>query len=94
MEDLLRRFDESLCEAGYLAMGGEIVDATVVAAPKQCNTDGEKTSLKRGEVPQTWRNKPAKLHQKDRDVRWTVKFSKAKVDREGMTKRSALREPR
>jgi transposase, IS5 family len=35
MEDLFRRFDGSLCDAGYLAMGGQIVDATVVATPKQ-----------------------------------------------------------
>ena len=83
MEDLFRRFDESLCKAGYLAMGGQIVDATVVAAPKQRNTDGEKAAIKRGEVPQAWRDKPAKRRQKDRDARWTVKFSKAKPDQDG-----------
>jgi transposase, IS5 family len=27
MEDLFSRFDGSLCDAGYLAMGGQIVDA-------------------------------------------------------------------
>jgi transposase, IS5 family len=51
MEDLFKRFDGVLREAGYLAMGGQIVDATVVAAPRQRNTDGEKAALKRGEVP-------------------------------------------
>src|SRR5690606_14694078 len=29
------------------------------------------------------KDKPAKVRQKDRDARWTVKFSKAKVDDEG-----------
>lgn len=31
-------FDRQLKERGYLAMGGQIVDATLVAAPKQRNT--------------------------------------------------------
>jgi IS5 family transposase len=93
MEDLFRRFDGSLCEAGYLAMGGQIVDATVVAAPKQRNTDSQKASLKRGEVPQAWRDKPAKLRQKDRDARWTVKFSKAKLDPDGKAKQRDIAVP-
>ena len=93
MEDLFRRFDASLCEAGYLAMGGQIVDATVVAAPKQRNTDAEKAAIKRGEVPQAWRDKPAKRRQKDRDARWTVKFSKAKPDQDGKTTRRDIAVP-
>src|SRR5690606_9107581 len=68
-----------LTKAGYLAMGGQIVDATIVAAPKQRNTDAEKADIKAGKVPDAWKDKPAKLRQKDRDARWTVKFSKAKV---------------
>jgi IS5 family transposase len=35
MEKLFDRFDEALHGAGYLAMGGQIIDATVVAAPRQ-----------------------------------------------------------
>lgn len=31
-----------------------------------------------------WANKPAKLRQKDRDARWTVKYTKAKPSKEGM----------
>jgi transposase len=42
VEKLFARFDKHLAKAGYLAMGGQIVDATVVAAPKQRNTDAEK----------------------------------------------------
>jgi IS5 family transposase len=37
-----------------------------------------KADIKAGRVPEAWKDKPAKLHQKDRDARWTVKFSKAK----------------
>jgi len=64
-------------------MGGQIVDATVVAAPRQRNTDDEKAEIKAGKIPDEWKDKPANLRQKDRDARWTVKFSKAKVDDEG-----------
>ena len=69
--------------SGYLAMGGQIVDATIVAAPKQRNTHAEKADIKAGKVPDAWKDKPAKLRQKDRDARWTVKFSKAKVAEDG-----------
>lgn len=83
VESLFARFDKYLIKAGYLAMGGQIVDATIVAAPKQRNTDVEKADIKAGKVPDEWKDKPAKLRQKDRDARWTVKFSKAKVAEEG-----------
>ena len=45
VENLFTRFDKHLTKAGYLAMGGQIVDATIVAAPKQRNTDAEKADL-------------------------------------------------
>ncbi|MEC5293889.1 MULTISPECIES: transposase, partial [unclassified Aurantimonas] len=76
--NLFARFDKHLNKAGYLSMGGQIVDATIVAAPKQRNSEDEKAAIKAGEVPQAWKDNPAKLRQKDRDARWTVKFSKAK----------------
>ncbi|RUM95340.1 IS5 family transposase [Pseudaminobacter arsenicus] len=83
VENLFARFDKHLTKAGYLAMGGQIVDATIVAAPKQRNTDAEKADIKAGKVPDEWKEKPAKLRQKDRDARWTVKFSKAKAAEDG-----------
>jgi hypothetical protein len=58
-------------------MGGQIIDATVVPAPKQRNTEAEKAAIKEGRVPEDW--KPAKTRQKDRDARWSIKYSKAKV---------------
>jgi IS5 family transposase len=78
LDVLFERLDQAISAAGYLPMGGQIIDATLVAAPKQRNTDGEKAAIKAGEVPEAWRDKPAKLRQKDRDGRWTVKFSQAK----------------
>jgi transposase, IS5 family len=84
IEVLFERFNAALSAAGYLAKGGQIIDATIVAAPKQRNTDGEKRDIKEGRIPAEWANKPAKLRQKDRDARWTVKYTKAKPDADGM----------
>jgi transposase, IS5 family len=64
-------------------MAGQIVDASLVAAPKQRNTQDEKTEIKAGRIPEAWQKKPAKLRQKDRDARWTVKFTKAKPAADG-----------
>lgn len=83
IKPLFERFDAALRQAGYIAMGGQIVDASLVAAPKQRNTDDEKAAIKQGRIPDTWKAKPAKLRQKDRDARWTVKFSKAKERADG-----------
>ncbi|MCI0755754.1 IS5 family transposase [Teichococcus vastitatis] len=83
VEALFARFDATLRASGYLAMGGQIVDATIVAAPKQRNTEAERAALKAGEIPRGWTEKPAKLRQKDRDARWTVKFSKARPREDG-----------
>ncbi len=86
IEALFRRFDAALIKAGFLAMSGQIIDATIVAAPKQRNTAAEKKAIKEGRIPEGWKAKPAKLRQKDRDARWTVKFTKAKPAEDG-TKR-------
>src|SRR5215472_2725134 len=83
IEVLFARFEGALSAAGFLAKGGQIIDATIVAAPKQRNTDGEKRDIKEGRVPAQWANNPAKLRQKDRDARWTVKYTKAKPSEEG-----------
>jgi transposase, IS5 family len=79
IDKLFSRFDAVLKDRGYLAMGGQIIDASVVPAPKQRNTEEEKAAIKEGRVPEAWRSKPAKVRQKDRDARWTVKYTKAKV---------------
>lgn len=83
IKPLFERFDAALRGAGYIAMGGQIVDATLVSAPKQRNTEDEKKTIKEGRIPEDWRAKPAKLAHKDRDARWTVKFSKARERADG-----------
>jgi IS5 family transposase len=78
IEPLFARFDEALRASGYIAMSGQIVDASLVAAPRQRNSETEKQAIKEGHIPDDWKSHPAKLRQKDRDARWTVKFTKAK----------------
>lgn len=80
IDKLFVRFDAALKERGYLAMGGQIIDASVVPAPKQRNTEDEKAAIKEERIPEAWKEKPAKARQKDRDARWTVKYTKAKVN--------------
>jgi IS5 family transposase len=82
IERLFELFDRTLRAQGYLAMSGQLVDASIVAAPKQRNTRAEKQAIKQGRVPAAWQAKPAQLRQKDRAARWTVKTTKAKP-REG-----------
>jgi hypothetical protein len=57
IEILFQRFDVALAKAGYVAMGGQIVDASIVAAPKQRNTDAEKREIREGRIPAEWAKK-------------------------------------
>ena len=83
IEALFARFDRAIREAGYIPMAGQIVDASLVSAPRQRNTESEKADIKAGRVPQDWKEKPAKLRQKDRDARWTLVFGKARLREDG-----------
>ncbi len=77
MDELFAAFDRELRRCGYLAMGGQIVDATLVSAPKQRNGDDEKRAIKAGRgAAEIWPDRPAKAAQKDTDARWTVKTGK------------------
>ena len=82
IERLFNRFNTTLRNAGYLPMSGKILDATL-AAPKQRNTNAEKTDLREGRIPQDWQDKPSKLSHKDRHARGTLKFTKAKRQDDG-----------
>jgi transposase, IS5 family len=84
LDNLFARLDRAITEAGYLPMAGQILDATLVAAPRQRNTDAEKARIKAGEsADEIWPDEPAKARQKDVDARWTMKFSKAKPAADG-----------
>ena len=50
IEILFKRFDAALAQAGFL-------DATIVAAPKQRNTEARKKAIKEGCIPEAWKAK-------------------------------------
>ena len=77
VEKLFERFDQHLAAQGYMARGGQMVDATIVPVPKQRNGRDENETVKAGQTPAAWETKPAKLRQKDRDARWTKKQGKS-----------------
>ena len=84
LEALFVRLDRAITGAGYLPMSGQIVDATLVAAPRQRNTDAEKAAIRAGKTAdEIWPDKPARARQKDVEARWTVKVSKAKPAADG-----------
>ena len=56
---------------GYIARKGQIVDASVVKAPRQRNSREDNEKVKRGEVPQEWSG--SKRRHKDVEARWTRK---------------------
>ncbi len=77
IETLFERFGQYLEAKGYIARGGQMVDATIVAVPKQRNTREENDVVKAGQTPQDWARKPSKNRQKDKDARWTKKHGKS-----------------
>ena len=77
VEALFEDFDGYLEKQGYLAMGGQIIDASIVPVPKQRNSRDDNARIKDGETPEGWKDQPAKRSQKDTDARWTKKHGKS-----------------
>ena len=73
IDKLFERFGQHLETEGYIARGGQIIDATIVSVPKQRNTKEENEAIKAGKTPEGWEQQPAKNAQKDKDARWTKK---------------------
>jgi len=74
-EELFRQFETVLEESGFAAKKGQIIDASIVQAPKQKNSREENAQIKQGEIPQDWEE--AKRRQKDIDARWLKKNAKS-----------------
>ena len=51
IDKLFDQFDRHLNAKGYIARGGQMVDASIVPAPKQRNTREENEAIQRGETP-------------------------------------------
>ena len=77
VEELFNQFDGYLARQGYVARGGQILDASIVPVPRNHNTRDENAAIKNGDVPEDWKDKPAKRSQKDTDARWTKKHGKS-----------------
>ena len=77
IERLFEQFGRHLEAKGYIARAGQMVDATIVAVPKQRNTREENEAVKAGQTPEGWEQQPAKNRQKDKDARWTKKHGKS-----------------
>ena len=71
IEKLFKQFDEFLRLNGFSAKKGKIVDASIVAVPKQRNTRDENKSIQNGDVPEDWNDNQKR--QKDTDARWMKK---------------------
>jgi IS5 family transposase len=63
-----------LQQRGYLARCGQIIDATLVSAPRQHLDKEDKAALENGEDPD-WT--PAQACQRDTDASWTKKHGKS-----------------
>ena len=84
LDDLFAELDRAIAAAGYLPRGGQIVDATLVAAPRQRLTGNEKAQIKKGRgAAEIWPEKPAKARQKDVDARWTLQRSRPRARADG-----------
>jgi IS5 family transposase len=77
VEKLFERFGQHLEARGYIARGGQMVDATIVPVPKQRNSRDENDEVKAGKTPEAWVKNPARNRQKDKDARWTKKHGKS-----------------
>ena len=68
---LFGNFDSYLRDNGFAAKKGQIIDASIVSAPRQRNARDENKRIKEDEEIEGW-DEP-KRRQKDTDARWTKK---------------------
>src|SRR6266699_2780819 len=59
IDKLFERFGQHLEAEGYIARGGQIIDATIVSVPRQRNTKEENETIKAGKTPEGWEQQPA-----------------------------------
>lgn len=57
--------------AGYRSRKGQVIGASLIAAPRQRNSREGNAKTKKGEMPEDWEGDPAKLRQKGVEARWT-----------------------
>lgn len=77
VDELFAQLNAQIKTAGYLPKQGQIIDASIVAAPRQRNSREENAKIKQGELPEGWDDEPNRLRQKDIEARWTQKHGKS-----------------
>lgn len=73
IEPIFNLFLKQLDALGLVVNEGKIVDASFVEVPRQRNTRDENKQIKEGKTPDSFKESPNKLAQKDIDARWTKK---------------------
>jgi len=68
-ESIFDAVNRQLSMQGYMARGGQMIDASIVQTPKQSINKEEKSIVAENAMPADW--SPSKRRQKDVDARWT-----------------------
>lgn len=68
IETLFNLFLEELERLNLVVNEGKIVDASFIEVPIQRNTRDENKQIKKGEVPESFKQNPHRLAQKDTDA--------------------------
>ena len=74
VDKLFYALNSQIESAGYIPRKGQIVDASIVEAPRQRNSRNENDRIKSGQTPDDW-SEP-KRRQKDVEARWTKKHGR------------------
>lgn len=74
-ESVFDAVNRQLAKHGYIARGGQIIDASIVQVPRQSLNKEEKSIVEDNAMPADW--SPPKRRQKDIEARWTKKHGKS-----------------
>ena len=74
-ERIFEAVSRQLDRHGYIARGGQMVDASIVPVPKQTMNKDERAIVQQDAMPAEW--SPSKRRQKDVQARWTKKHGKS-----------------
>ena len=66
IDKLFERFGQHLETEGYIARGGQIIDATIVSVPKQRNTKEENEAIKPARRPRDGSSSPPRMPRRTR----------------------------
>lgn len=72
---IFETLSQQLQQHGFIPRGGQIVDASIVAAPITQASTAEREALNKGETPEGWSKK--RMAHTDGDARWTKKHGKS-----------------